>query len=335
MPASLACAAVEDAGARFQSFSGLAERQAGRYGDKPFLTWYDDGRGERVELSFKTFDNWVGKVANLLVEELGVEHGDRVAAVLVDHWQAAVVLAACWRAGAGVVVAGPDATPAARAAAVGGVAAAFVREEWVAEVGRDHPGAGLVALTADLLGRSELDLGAALRFARVVASMPDRFVADSGDPPAEAFTVAAGSPPAPAGGVGEAAGEGMTMAGLLAEAARLVARTGLGDRDRLRCGLGLLRPAGVAAGLLAPFGTGAGVVLAREFQPARFWKRVADERVTVAVLDPAQAEALLAAGPPPADLDRSRLRTVACQPAGVAEQLRAGWEQRLGVPLAR
>jgi uncharacterized protein (TIGR03089 family) len=302
---------VEDAGARFQSFSGLAGRQAGRYGDKPFLTWYDDGRGERVELSYKTFDNWVGKVANLLVEELGVEHGDRVAVVLLDHWQAAVVLAACWRAGAGVVVVDPDATPAARAAAVGGVAAAFVREEWVAEVGRDHPGAGLVALTADLLGRSEHDLGAALRFARVVPSMPDRFVADPGDPPAEAFTVAAGSPPAPAGGVGEAAGEGMTMAGLLAEAARLVARTGLGDRDRLLCGLGLLRPAGVAAGLLAPFGTGAGVVLAREFQPAGFWKRVADERVTVAVLDAAQAEALQAAGPPPAGLDHSRLRAIA------------------------
>jgi hypothetical protein len=53
------------------------------------------------------------------------------------------------------------------------------------------------------------------------------------------------------------------------------------------------------------------------------------------VLDPAQAEALLAAGPPPADLDRSRLRTVACHPAVAAEQLRAGWERRLGVPLAR
>jgi acyl-CoA synthetase (AMP-forming)/AMP-acid ligase II len=105
------------------------------------------------------------------------------------------------------------------------------------------------------------------------------------------------------------------MAGLLAEAARLVARTGLGDRDRLLCGLGLLRPAGVVAGLLAPFGAGAGVVLAREFQPAGFWKRVADERVTVAVLDDAQAEALQAAGPPPSGLDHSRLRTIARVPA--------------------
>jgi uncharacterized protein (TIGR03089 family) len=354
MQASLACAGVEDAGAGFQSFRGLAERQAGRHADKPFLTWYDDDRGERVELSFRTFGNWVAKVANLLVEELGVERGDRVAAVLVEHWQAAVVLAACWRAGAGVVVVDPDAAPAARAAALGGVAAAFVREEWVAEVGGELGGAGLVALTADLLGRSQRDLGSALRFARVVPSMPDHFLADPGDPPADALSVAAAAPP-PAGGreaegtggaaqveaggpaaevAGGPAGAGVTMAGLLEEAGGLVARTGLGEGDRLLCGLGLLRPAGAAAGLLAPFGAGAGVVLARAFQPARFWKRVADEHVTVAVLDPAQAEALLAAGPPPDGRDRARLRTVACQPAGAGERLRAGWERGLGVPLA-
>jgi uncharacterized protein (TIGR03089 family) len=315
MGASLACAGVEDAGARFRSFGGLAERQAARYGDKPFLTWYDDARGERVELSFKTFDNWVAKVANLLVDELGVERGDRVAAVLVDHWQAAVVLAACWRAGAGVVAVDPDATPAARTAALGGVAAAFVREEWIAEVAAGPGGAGLVALTADLLGRSERDLGTALRFARAVPTMPDRFLADPGDPPAEALTVPPTPPPSPADATApEPAGEGATMAGLLAEAARLVERTGLGEGDRLLCGLGLLRPAGAAAGLLAPFGAGAGVVLARELQPDRFWKLVADERVTVAVLDPAQAEALRAAGPPPAGAD-SRLRMIAWVPA--------------------
>ena len=54
---SLACTLVETAGGAFQSFTTLAERQPGRYGDKPFLTWYDDARDQRVELSFKTFDN--------------------------------------------------------------------------------------------------------------------------------------------------------------------------------------------------------------------------------------------------------------------------------------
>ena len=96
---SLACASVNTSGAAFDSFNVAAERQIGRYGDKPFLTWYDDHRDERIELSYRTFDNWVAKTANLLVDELGAEPGDRVGAVLVDHWQTPVVLAACWRAG--------------------------------------------------------------------------------------------------------------------------------------------------------------------------------------------------------------------------------------------
>jgi uncharacterized protein (TIGR03089 family) len=315
---------VETAGGVFQSFMALAERQPGRYGDKPFLTWYDDARDQRVELSFKTFDNWVAKVANLLVDELGAGPGDRVAAVLVDHWQTAVVLAACWRAGVGVVAVDPDAGGVALAAALGGgVAAAFVREERVAEAaGVLAAGVGrpaLVALTADLAGRSAHDLGAALNFTRVVSSMGDLF-AGAADPVGEALRVV------PAGGAA-------TMAELLGEAARVAGGTGLHDRDRLLSGLPLLMPTGAATGLLAPFGSGAGVVLASAFEPARFWKRVADERVTVAALSPAQAESLLAAGPPPEDLDRSRLRAVTCPAASVAGALRTGFRNRLGVPM--
>jgi hypothetical protein len=85
------------------------------------------------------------------------------------------------------------------------------------------------------------------------------------------------------------------------------------------------------AGLLTPFTTGAGVVLHRDLEPGRFWKRVADERVAVAVLDPDQAAAVLAAGPPPAALDRSRLRVVASP--GATEALVDGFPAALGVPL--
>ena len=318
---------METAGGAFQSFTTLAERQPGRYGDQPFLTWYDDARDQRVELSFKTFDNWVAKVANLLVDELGAGPGDRVAAVLVDHWQTAVVLAACWRAGAGVVAVDPDAGGAALAAALGGVAAAFVREERVAEAAGVLAAVparpALVALTADLGGRSVHDLGAALNFTRVVPAMGDLF-AGAADPQGEALRLAPGTTPA---------GGAATMAELLGEAARLAGGTGLHDGDRLLSGLPLLTPTGAATGLLAPFGSGAGVVLASAFQPARFWKRVADERVTVAALSPAQAESVLAAGPPPEDLDRSRLRAVTCPAAHLAETLRTGFRDRLGVPM--
>jgi acyl-coenzyme A synthetase/AMP-(fatty) acid ligase len=76
------------------------------------------------------------------------------------------------------------------------------------------------------------------------------------------------------------------------------------------------------------------VVLARPFEPARFWRLVAAERVTVAALALDQAEALLAAGRPPDDLDRSRLRVVACPGGPVPEALRGGFRERLDVRLA-
>ena len=145
----------------------------------------------------------------------------------------------------------------------------------------------VVALTADPLGRPGGDLGRAQSFSRIVPSMADAF--DGGtDPPGDALTVGDGT---------------ATMGQLLASAAALAARTSLGDTDRLLSGRPLLDPAGAAAGLLAPLACGAGVVLVSNFNPARFWRRVADERVTVAVLDPVQAVALRHAAPPPTDRD--------------------------------
>jgi uncharacterized protein (TIGR03089 family) len=283
------------------------EAAPARHGDKPFLTWYDGGR---VELSYRTFDNWVAKTANLLVDELGAGPGDRVGALLADHWQTPIVLAACWRAGVGVVVLDPPAPDVPK-----GLAAAFVREELLAGAGPALEGTPLVALTADLLGRATHDLGRALSFSRVVPAMGDLF--DGGaDPVGDAL----------------AAGDGAaTMAELLERAAALAERTGLTDADRMLSGRRLLTAGGAVAGLLAPFTAGAGVVLDRELEPGRFWKRVADERVAVAVLDPEQAAAVLAAGPPPAGLDRSRLRVVASPGAGPA--LAAGFPATVGVPL--
>jgi uncharacterized protein (TIGR03089 family) len=273
---------VNTSGAAFDSFNVAAERQIGRHGDKPLLTWYDDHRDERVELSYRTFGNWVAKTANLLVDELAAGPGDRVG-VLADHWQVPVLLAACWRVGLGVVSLEPlgPAPP---------LAAAFVHEERLADapVPEATP---VVALTADPLGRPGGDLGRAQNFSRIVPSMGDVFDADTG-PPGDALTAGA---------------ETATMDQLLERAAALAARTGLGSSDRLLSGRSLLTPAGAVAGLLAPLARGAGVVLVSNFDPARFWRRVADERVTVAVLDPDQAAALRDTAPPPSDASPLRV----------------------------
>jgi uncharacterized protein (TIGR03089 family) len=272
---------VEIVGSGPRGFAHAVERQVGRYDDKPFLTWYDDRRGERVELSYRTFGNWVAKTANLLVDELGVEPGDRVG-VLADHWQVPVLLAACWWAGLGVAALGPG-QPGPP-----GVVAAFVHEELL-DAAAVPTGTAVIALTADPLGRAGRDLGRAEAFSRVVSSMGDSF--PGGTDPADALVAGADT---------------ATMGQLLDGAADLAARTGLGDADRLLSGRRLLTAGGAVAGLLAPLTRGAGVVLVNELDPGRFWKRVADERVTVAVLDPDQAAAVRDAGPGPG----SRLRVL-------------------------
>ena len=178
---SLACASVGTSGAAFDSFNVAAERQTGRYGDKPFVTWYDDHRDERVELSYKTFDNWVAKTANLLVDELGAEPGDRVGAALVRP------LAGPGRAGC--LLAG---RPGRYRAGPGGprqpdLVAAFVREEQLAAATAPWTGPPVVALTADLFGRAQPRPRPGAEFLGIVPSMGDVFETGP-DPTGDALT---------------------------------------------------------------------------------------------------------------------------------------------------
>lgn len=71
----------------------------------PFLTFYDDATGERVELSLTSLENWVAKTANLLVDEFDLEPDEPVTVDLPPHWQTAVIVLAVGLAG-GVVGAG-------------------------------------------------------------------------------------------------------------------------------------------------------------------------------------------------------------------------------------
>ncbi len=56
----------------------------------------------RTELSTASLANWSAKVAGLLVDELGLTAGDRVAVRLGAGWQTAPILLGCWWAGATV-----------------------------------------------------------------------------------------------------------------------------------------------------------------------------------------------------------------------------------------
>ncbi|NYJ73938.1 TIGR03089 family protein [Allobranchiibius huperziae] len=88
----------------------------------PRITCYDDGTGERIELSGKVLVNWVSKAANLLQDELDVGPGATVALHLpADHWRTYYWALAAWSVGAHVITTdGPSDVAVAQAAVASG-----------------------------------------------------------------------------------------------------------------------------------------------------------------------------------------------------------------------
>lgn len=93
----------------------LLRRDPGR----PLVTFYDHATGERVELSVTTYANWVAKACSLLVDEHGLERGDRVRLDLPPHWLGHVFLGAAWYAGLAVDLRAADAAGAPDAVVCG------------------------------------------------------------------------------------------------------------------------------------------------------------------------------------------------------------------------
>ena len=75
---------------------------------RPFLTYYDESTGERVELSGVTAANWVAKTSNFLVDDLEAAPGTRIRLGLPSHWLRFVWVLSCWSVGAAVVDADAD-----------------------------------------------------------------------------------------------------------------------------------------------------------------------------------------------------------------------------------
>ncbi|MGB6243778.1 TIGR03089 family protein [Gordonia sp. (in: high G+C Gram-positive bacteria)] len=69
---------------------------------RPMLTYYNEGTGERTELSGATLGNWAAKLGNYLRDELGMLPGDRIRVDLPEHWQTAAVFLGAWWAGVAV-----------------------------------------------------------------------------------------------------------------------------------------------------------------------------------------------------------------------------------------
>jgi len=229
---------------------------------RPFVTFYDDRTGERVELSAKTFDNWVAKTANLLVDGLGAEPGDRVVLALPPHWQTAVWLMASWSAG--LVVEPVDPGEPISASGPYLLAAA---EEVLGELANDPEADEVVGLSLHALGGPLSSAPAGVTdYAVEVRAYGDRFIPDAGvTPDSPAITVTNATISA-----AELAGEATVAAG----------KWGLDAQDRVLVDMSYATLDGVLTGLLAPLASGASVIIQRNFDKDSLDRRVSLEHVT-------------------------------------------------------
>lgn len=226
---------------------------------QPLITFYDDGTGERTELSVASFANWVNKTANLLQDEFGVEPGEYVSLQLPPHWLGGVWV---WAAAACGLVLVRDADP-------------------------DQPPAVLVC------GPESLDSGVAVGAGEVVASslrpLGGRFpeplpaavhdfdveVLGQGDDFVAAFPPSLDDPLLDDGDRTWSHAEVVERARASADTQQLASGV------RLMTDLNPADPDDLVDGLLAAMVVGGSVVLVRNADPAQQDGRAEQERVTV------------------------------------------------------
>ncbi len=225
---------------------------------RPLVTFYDDETGERVELSVRSFENWVAKTANLLQDELSTDPGEHVALWLPTHWQSAVWVFAA--AVCGVVVSHDPGTETPVDVLVCGPESL--------RAAADADAREVVALSLRPMGQG-FDEGlpeGVTDYARTVLAQGDTFLPIAAPEPDTPFVLGPGG--------------GRSQRELLEQARSSAERQRLGAGGRLLTDANPAEPTELSGGLLAAMVTGGSVVLNRHPDPALIDRRAAQEQAT-------------------------------------------------------
>jgi uncharacterized protein (TIGR03089 family) len=216
----------------------------------PRITYYDDGTGERIELSAVTLANWAAKTGNLLRDEMGGGPDSRVAVLLPAHWQSAAVLFGAWWIGADVVMDG-------RKDVVADIA--LCTAERLDEA--DGTGATEVAvLSLDAFGRPAADLPiGVIDYATAVRVHGDQIVAEQRPGPALA---------------------GRSVEQVLDACQNVAAAKALTPDDRVLSTASWETADDVIDGLLSVLAVGGSLVYVANPDPAALSRRMQTEKVT-------------------------------------------------------
>ncbi|GAB3652648.1 TIGR03089 family protein [Actinocorallia lasiicapitis] len=223
---------------------------------QPLITFYDDATGERREFSRRTFDNWVAKTANLIVDGLDAQPGGTVVIDLPPHWQTAVWIHAAWAAGQSVVIA-----PAGDEEGI-----------WVTDDPARAPKSAqeVVGLSLDAMGAPLADAPAWVTdYAVEVRAYGDRFV-----------------PLVPADPALTVTNTTFSRSQLDHEIIAFTNRHGITGADRVLSSVSYTTTEELVGALLAPLKAGGSVILCRNISQDLVSRRVESEHATaVAGLD--------------------------------------------------
>ena len=240
-------------------FTQVWRARAAAGSPRPFLTFLDEATGERVELSYVTFGNWLAKTGNLIQDDLMAQPGSRIAVTAPPHWITAVWAVAPLLAGVAV---DPWGDPAAA--------------HTVVTHARDDALAAARACLGERLALSLLPLG------RPFNVVPDGFRDYAAEVRAHGDRFAPFDPPGPETEALVAGDRILTHRELVSVAAESAARSGLGDGGRLLVDARATRFGGadLIEWLYAPLYAGAAVVLVLGAGEERLERIAATERTT-------------------------------------------------------
>lgn len=217
---------------------------------RPFVTYYDDGTGERSELSAKSLANWVAKTHHLLADELGLGPGDTAFVELPTHWISVAAMLGCLSAGLQL------------ASAPGGADVAFVGDASI-DRAAGIPDVYAIATQSAASGFADRVPGGAQDYVAAVRPQADAWA----------------SIHFPAG-EDAACLEGRTRGEVAAEAVRRAGELGLGDGARLMTERDWHGPRDWMDTLFAPLAVRGSVVYVRGATEETLTRRAAQERVT-------------------------------------------------------
>jgi long-chain acyl-CoA synthetase len=267
----------------YRSVGHLLDMRAQESPEKVFLIYYD-AEGKRSELTYAEFNARVNQTANLLVNELGVQRGDRVATISHNHSDTAIIYFACWKIGAAVAPQNTteDDTRIGFILRNSEAVVVFVREEYLERAERIiHGGMSSAPNIRQIIQIDGEPHPEYVHYPTAIQSQPTTFTPS--DPPtleSECLLVyTSGTTGAPKGVV-------LIQYNMLADARAISDWQGITGNQRLMNVLPIHHVNGTIVTLVTPLYVGGSVVVNRQYQSSVFWKRIAEEKVHIVSVVP-------------------------------------------------